>query len=243
MSALYIHTENVHNLTAPREVAPLIMELIGPSSILDVGCGIGTWLKAFEQLGITDYCGVDGSYVNRNLLQIPQNKFHPQDLRQEWSLNRKFELVISLEVAEHLDEQFAEHFVNTLVRHGDVIIFSAAIPKQGGQNHVNEQWLSFWKNKFDTVKYTLYDVLRPMIWTNSKVDVWYKQNMVVFCKEGHPLNDKLKPLSSGYVDVVHPDLFSFYRYQAERAELYEQGQLGLKSAFNALAKALVNKLR
>jgi SAM-dependent methyltransferase len=230
LSALYIHTENVHNLTAPREVAPLIMELIAPSSILDVGCGIGTWLKAFELLGVTDYCGVDGSYVNRDLLQIPQSKFHPQDLRQEWNLNRQFDLVISLEVAEHLDEQFAGHFVNTLIKHG-------------GQNHVNEQWLSFWKDKFDSVGYTLYDVLRPVIWTNSKVDVWYKQNMVVFCKEGHPLNAKLKPLSSGYVDVVHPDLFSFYRYQAERAELYEQGQLGLKLAFNALVKALTKRLR
>lgn len=243
MSALYIHTENVHNLTAPREVAPLIMDLIAPSSILDVGCGIGTWLKAFEQLGVTDYKGVDGSYVNKNLLQISQDKFEPQDLRQQWNLNRRFDLVISLEVAEHLDEQFAEHFVDTLAKHGDVIVFSAAIPKQGGQNHVNEQWLSFWKNKFNTVNYTLYDVLRPAIWTNPKVDVWYKQNMVVFCKDGHPLNQKLRALSSGYVDVVHPDLFTFYRYQAERAELYEQGQLGLKSAFSAFMKALVNKFR
>ncbi len=243
MSALYIHTEHVHNLTAPREVAPLISDLIKPSSILDVGCGIGTWLKAFEQLGITDYIGVDGSYVDKSLLQIPLEKFNAQDLREAWTLDRKFDLVMSLEVAEHLDKQFAEHFVNTLVRHGDLIVFSAAIPKQGGQNHINEQWLSFWKEKFNAVHYTLYDVLRPKIWANEKVDVWYKQNMVIFCKEGHPLSEQLKVLSSGYIDVVHPDLFDFYRYQAERAELYEQGKLGLKSAFNAFVKALVNKLK
>ena len=239
----YIHDEAVHNSRAPNEVVPIIIELIQPKSILDVGCGIGTWLQAFNQFGIKDYLGVDGSYVDKNLLKISDEFFRARDLRKLWDLNRKFDLVISLEVAEHLESEYAEHFVTTLVNHSDVIVFSAAIPGQSGQNHINEQWLSYWQEKFDKVGYILHDVIRPRIWTNEKVDIWYKQNMVIFCKQGHPLNQKLKETSSGYIDVVHPDMFSFYRYQAERAQLFEEGKLGLKSAFNALLKALFNKLR
>ena len=239
----YIHNETIHNSKAPKEVVPLIMELIQPTSILDVGCGIGTWLQAFDQFGIKDYMGIDGSYVDRNLLKISGEHFTPQDLRNPWNLNRKFDLVISLEVAEHLEAEYAEHFVNSLVNHGDVVVFSAAIPGQSGQNHINEQWLSYWQEKFAQVGYILYDAIRPRIWTNERVDVWYKQNLVIFCKENHPLNQKLNKTSSGYINVVHPDMYSFYRYQAERAQLYEAGKLGLKSAFDALLKALFNKLR
>lgn len=238
----YIHKEAVHNNMAPNEVVPLIMELTQPKSVLDVGCGIGTWLKAFDQFGIQDYMGVDASYVDRNLLKISEKLFRPQDLRKSWNLNRKFDLVISLEVAEHLDAEYAMHFVDTLVNHGDVVVFSAAIPGQSGQNHINEQWLSYWQEKFAQAGYILYDAIRPKIWTNEKVDIWYKQNMVFFCKEGHPLNEKLKKSSTEYIDIVHPDMFSFYRYQAERAQLYEEGKLGLKSAFDAFIKALFNKL-
>ncbi len=127
MNTLYIHEENVHNLTAPREVIPIIMSITTPKSVLDVGCGIGTWLKVFEEHGIKDYLGVDGNYVDFKKLKISQEKFHTQDLREYWSLNRKFDLVISLEVAEHLPEANADQFVKILVEHSDSIIFSAAI--------------------------------------------------------------------------------------------------------------------
>lgn len=243
MNTLYLHTEEAHNMKAPRQLVPIIMDLLKPVSVLDVGCGIGTWLKAFDEAGVVDYVGVDGEYVERSSLKVTANKFHSIDLRKPWSLKRKFDLIVSLEVAEHLPEECANIFINALISHGDVILFSAAIPGQSGQNHMNEQWLSYWQEKFAEAGYTLYDTIRPKIWTNEMVDIWYKQNIVIFCKEGHPLNQKLKETSTGYIDVVHPEMFSFYRYQAERAQLFEEGKLGVKSAFNALLKALLNKLR
>ena len=243
MNTLYLHTEEAHNMRAPRQLVPIIMDLLKPVSVLDVGCGIGTWLKAFEEAGIVDYAGVDGEYVERSSLKVTATKFHSIDLRTPWSLKRKFDLIVSLEVAEHLPEECANIFIKALVSHGDVILFSAAIPGQSGQNHINEQWLSYWQEKFAKEGYTLYDSIRPRIWTNEIVDIWYKQNIVIFCKEGDPLNQKLKETSTGYIDVVHPKMFSFYRYQAERAQLFEEGKLGVKSAFNALFKALLNKLR
>jgi SAM-dependent methyltransferase len=238
----YVHTEEIHNLISPSEIVPLIMEMVRPSSVLDVGCGIGTWLKAFEQLGVCNYFGVDGNYVDKQLLKIPADKFLAHDLRQPLTLGQKYDLVLSLEVAEHLEERYANSFIETICSHSDIVIFSAAIPGQGGQYHVNEQWLSYWVQKFHKLNYTFYDVLRPKIWNNNSVDVWYKQNIVIFCKNGHPLGDDLKASSSLYVDIVHPDLFRFYAHHAERALLYENGKLGVRSALRALFKSLAVKL-
>ena len=134
------------------------------SKVLDVGCGIGTWLKAFEECGVKDYLGLDGNHVNRSLLKIPAEKFRVQNLLESFRLNRKFDLVISLEVAEHLDEKISDQFVKGLVEHGETIVFSAAIPYQSGQNHVNEQWPAYWQQKFEKHGYYFHDVIRPKIW-------------------------------------------------------------------------------
>jgi len=243
LKTLYVHTEDVHNFAAAREVVPLIMTLVKPASVLDVGCGIGTWLKIFEENGVKDFLGVDGSYVKKNLLKIDGSKFIAHDLSTPLNLHRKFDLAISLEVAEHLSESYADTFVESLTRHADVIVFSAAIPDQGGQNHLNEQWLSYWKTKFDRFNFHLYDAIRPKVWNNSNVDVWYRQNMVVFCKEGHALSAALGASSSNYIDIVHPELFKYKSKQAERVVLFEQGRLGMGTAVKSFLKAVINKLR
>ena len=104
MDKVYIHTEDVHNFSAPAQVVPHIIDLINPRTVLDVGCGIGTWLKIFEQHHVSDLMGIDGDYVNRALMKISLDKFRSIDLKNKWSLDRKFDLVLSLEVAEHLPE-------------------------------------------------------------------------------------------------------------------------------------------
>jgi SAM-dependent methyltransferase len=237
---IYIHSEAVHNMRAPLEVAPIIMDMLKPKSILDVGCGLGTWLKAFQGLGVKDCLGVDGNHVDRSMLKMDAQFFHAQNLAEKWNLNRRFDLVISLEVAEHLSHEHADMFVRTLVNHADRVIFSAAIPGQGGQNHLNEQWLSYWEQKFSTHDFVLYDVLRPKIWNNPHIEVWYKQNMVLFCKRGLPLAVEIPGTC---LDIVHPQLFSFYVKQASRAEMFETGKLGVRTAMSSLIKALRNKLK
>jgi SAM-dependent methyltransferase len=238
LKPLYVHEESIHNLMAPREVVPLIMELFHPQSVLDVGCGIGTWLKVFEESGISDSIGVDGHYVDRNLLKIVSSKFIPQDLKKEWSLNRKFDLVISLEVAEHLPEECADHFVKTLTDHGDTIIFSAAIPLQGGQNHLNEQWPEYWQAKFIKYGYHFHDALRPLLWTNAKVDWWYKQNVFLVTKH------KPKSLPFNSLSIVHPELF--LRHNENERQFFlsvVEGRQGVKLAFRIFINSLVFKLK
>lgn len=115
------------------EIVPLVLELIQPKSVIDVGCGVGAWLSVFRECGIEDILGVDGNWVDKNMLEIPENRFLVFDLTTPVLMNRHFDLVVSLEVAEHLPSECAEIFIDSLTRLGPTILFSAAIPFQGGQ--------------------------------------------------------------------------------------------------------------
>src|SRR5215467_13018648 len=119
------------------QIVPLVLELVQPKSVIDVGCGVGAWLSVFNECGVEDFYGLDGEYVDRNMLEIPHQRFLAVDLTKPIQLNRQFDLVVSLEVAEHLPDNCAEMFVDSLTKLGRVILFSAAIPHQGGTRHVN----------------------------------------------------------------------------------------------------------
>jgi SAM-dependent methyltransferase len=200
----YIHDDVVHNFNAAREVLPLAMELCKPTSILDVGCGTGTWLKVAQELGIQDIQGVDGNYVDRNMLKISNNHFYPHDLNTPFSLNRKFDLAICLEVAEHLLPEAANDLVSSLTKHSDLILFSAALPGQGGQHHINEQWPSYWQKLFAEKGYEMQDVIRMKIWNNPKIERWYRQNIFLVVNKNHPL---AKGENKDALSLIHPELF------------------------------------
>jgi SAM-dependent methyltransferase len=182
-------------------VAPMVYDLLKPASVLDVGCATGTWLEQWQAAGVPDVLGIDGDYVDRTELRIPRDSFRPVDLSQPFSLGRTFDLVQTLEVAEHLDESSANSFVDSLTRHGDVILFSAAIPGQGGTHHVNEQWPSYWVEKFRAAGFTAYDAIRPLIWTDPRVLFFYRQNMLLFARE------RVFDGASAGLDLVHPDMW------------------------------------
>jgi len=184
-----------------RAVVPVVNELVRPASVLDVGCATGTWLSEWEKAGVSDLVGVDGDYVDRGALQLSPDRFVSADLQRPLSLGRKFDLVQTLEVAEHLDAVHADTFVDSLSRHGDTIMFSAAIPGQGGTHHVNEQWPSYWAEKFEKAGYTTYDVIRPQIWTDSRVRVFYRQNILLFAR-----GRDFKSMTP-YIDLVHPEVW------------------------------------
>lgn len=200
---LYLHDLIVHNDKAARVILPIIQNLVCPNSILDIGCGIGTWLKVAQELGVVDVFGVDGEYVDRKLLRkfVDEINFEPVDLREPLDLNRKFDLVICLEVAEHLPIESADILIDSLCKHSNTIIFSAAIPFQGGQNHLNEQSPNYWIGKFGQRGYQVYDPIRPVVWDCKEVDVWYKQNMFLFSTKEFNLP---RPTLS---HIVHPELF------------------------------------
>lgn len=189
--------------SSARCVLPVITDLVSPKSVLDVGCGVGTWVKAWVDAGLDDVLGVDGDYVDRDSLACPSDKFHSHDLNAPLFLGRHFDLVSCLEVAEHLPDTSAAVLVQSLVRHGDVVMFSAAVPRQGGTHHVNEQWPSYWAKHFLEFGYDAFDIVRPEIWDNDGIEWWYRQNILLFASKAAA--DRLGfERSSMPLDIVHP---------------------------------------
>ena len=229
----YNHTTALHNLTAPREIVPLIMDVVQPATVVDVGCGLGTFLRVFKESGVKEVTGIDGSWCKKELLfeNIRAEEFIEMDMEQRISLDRTYDLVVCLEVAEHLSPQRADSFVEDLTRLGGVILFSAAVPRQGGVNHLNEQWLDYWEDKFNTHGFVMHDVLRPFLWENPKVFSYYKQNMVLFTKKDYIMKDDPRLVRNPLKNVIHPDMFSkrldFRRKQAAR-NYFKQFLLAVK---------------
>jgi len=168
-----------------KAIVPLVLELIRPRNVLDVGCGEGVWLSVFKEHGVEDVWGVDGDYVDRSALEIPEERFIALDLRESLCLQGHFDLVVSLEVAEHLPFACAEGFVESLTNHGRIVLFSAAIPYQGGVDHINEQWQDYWAQLFRRQDYVAIDCIRGKVWDNPNVEWWYAQNTILYAKQDY----------------------------------------------------------
>ena len=142
------------------------------------------------------------------MLEISPEVFRSFDMTKPFSMDRQFDLVVSLEVAEHLPHESAKQFVDSLVSLGPVILFSAAIPFQGGTNHINEQWPHYWLKLFQEQGYVGIDCLRQKIWENDKVNFWYSQNMIIVASpdylESNDLLKKEAEKDNSVLPLVHP---------------------------------------
>ena len=195
--------------TSSQKVVPFVLELVQPSSIIDVGCGMGSWLSTFIDHGIMDAKGIDGDHVDVGRLEIPREFFEAVDLSKPFSMGRRYDLAICLEVAEHLPETSAESFVTCLVGLSDIILFSAAIPNQGGDHHVNEQWPDYWVTIFAKKGYKLIDCLRREFWNEEEVSWWFAQNMMFFVHQSKISENKNLSSLAGttchnQLSLVHP---------------------------------------
>lgn len=193
-------------------VAPLILEATKAKSVMDIGCGIGAWLKAFQDCGIDDVCGVDGPWVKTEELLIPKDRFIVRELEKSITIDKTADLAISLEVAEHVEKKSADMFVEGLTRIAPVILFSAAIPMQGGVRHVNEQWPDYWEKKFAERGYVAVDYMRRKIWADERVSFFYAQNMVVYVKKeklaDYPLLEaSYRTGNDRALSFVHPHMY------------------------------------
>ncbi len=193
-------------------VARWVYELLAPKSVLDVGCGTGGWLAAFRRLGVADVLGVDGDWVPRDRLEISAEEFRAVDLCLPLSVGRQFDLAICMEVVEHLPSAVSEQIVESLTSVSPVILFSAAIPHQGGTGHVNEQWQSYWIRLFEEKGYECVDCLRGKFWNDEKVAWWYAENAFFFVAvtaeaQLARLRAEAQKFPMAKCDVVHPALF------------------------------------
>jgi len=161
----------------------LVRSYLDVNSVLDVGCGRGIWIDEWRRAGVEDAVGVDGSYIDPERLAIPAKHMAMLDISLPFRLDRRFDLVQSLEVAEHVPAANADTFIDNLVAHGRIIMFSAAVPGQGGEFHVNEQPYNYWRDKFAARGFTLFDFIRPKIAAIRKIEPWYRYNTFLFVHE------------------------------------------------------------
>jgi hypothetical protein len=196
-------------------ILPLVLDRVQPHTAIDVGCGTGVWTQVLVEHDI-DAVGIDGAYVDEASLAIDPRRFIAKDLSEGVRIDGRYDLVVSLEVAEHLPPASAELFVEDLVRLGDVVLFSAAVREQLGTAHLNEQWQSYWVERFARHDYKPFDVVRPAVWTDPAIEPWYAQNILLYVNAARAdefgLSDADAPR---FVDVVHPRLHEYYQQQPQ----------------------------
>src|SRR5215213_9197586 len=108
--------------TSAEVVVPQLIEWFSPHSVIDLGCGTGQWLAAFQAAGVADIRGVDGTYVDISQLAIASSAFQAHDFATPFRPSRRYDLAMSVEVAEHLEPQHGAALVRSLVEASDVIL-------------------------------------------------------------------------------------------------------------------------
>jgi SAM-dependent methyltransferase len=215
-------------------IIPLVLRATGARSVVDVGCGVGTWLAACAENGIEDYLGIDGYHVDADLLQIPRRHFRTADLREPLTFDRSYDLALSVEVAEHLPPETGPALVKQLTSVAPAVLFSAAVPGQTGPGHINERWQSYWAGLFASSSYFPVDEIRPAIWSLDEIPFWYRQNVILYLRRDRLPGDYAQPR---IVDVVHPELLKKYVEMAK-----EERHISGRTAVSLLAKRVGNRL-
>ncbi len=180
-----------------------------PGSLVDVGGGGGVWAREAVALGVPDADVVDGAHVPKAARLAAPERFHARDLSRPFTLTRQYEWALCMEVAEHLPPRRAEGFAADVAQAADAVLFSAALPFQGGDGHVNEMWPEYWAALFAAHGLLPYDLVRPALWRDRAVAWWYRQNTLLFAREDYmaAARPDVAPADAGALTRIHPEAY------------------------------------
>jgi SAM-dependent methyltransferase len=232
---------SARSLQSARIIVPLFLRYFQVASVIDIGCGIGTWLRAFVENNVSEVTGIDGPHIDKATLMVDKVAFITQDLSAPLTVQHRYDVAVSLEVAEHLPDHRANSFIKDLTDAAPVVLFSAAVPGQPGIEHINPQWQDYWRAIFADYGYAALDLVRPAIWGSAHIDYWYQQNTIVYCDNtviiARPdlrcVSDKIS------LNIVHPDLYQLKAqdYKEDIERLSQPNQIP-RLALNAVRRAL-----
>lgn len=227
--------------TANKVLRYLLSEVaINVESMVDVGCGVGTWLAVGNELGVREYEGFEGAWVDLGALVIPRNRLNLVDLETDWMLEREYDLGVCLEVAEHLTPKSGERLVENLVSRCGVVLFSAATPGQGGNGHINEQWPIYWQELFNKYGYVALDCVRNQIWYDQSVPWWYRENLIVYTSSAVALSFRRRSELAGVAFQDPPVIGALTR----RGPAEQDGQAGKRlNGLTKLAKSFFCRVK
>lgn len=202
-----------------------LLKLGNFSSVVDIGCGRGTWLTAFLESGASRAVGIDGQWNKAGDMLDKRIEYYPADLNGPLPALTRFDAAISLEVAEHLVSAASAPFVEGISGLADLVMFSAAYTGQPGTNHINTKPHSFWAEEFSKRGYLVFDYFRPHFWGDASIKPWYAQNTFLYVRPAHWAFEKLAELgvqpmpNLAFCDCVHPWLYDHWRSRTKRLEL------------------------
>jgi SAM-dependent methyltransferase len=163
-------------------LAESIVDAFRPAAVADVGCGPGLLLAALRDRGASGV-GFDHAEAALARCQAQGLDARPIDLIAADELPVRADVVISTEVAEHLPTTAAARFVGLLCRAAPVVVFTAAVPGQGGTEHLNEQPNEYWIDLFNRRGFRHRTDLTERWrreWAAAGVHPWYARNVMVF---------------------------------------------------------------
>jgi SAM-dependent methyltransferase len=231
------------SLGAARLILGHLWTYLQPESVVDVGCGRGSWLAACHELGSATLIGLDGDWNSQAAMIDPAIRFRAVDLNQPFALDRRVDLAISVEVAEHLEPASSTQFVNCLTEASDMVVFGAAYEGQGGTNHINEQRHSWWARLFSANRYVPFDLFRPYFWSHERIHFWYRQNTFLYVRQDSGPYGALRARGIselpdvGFVDCIHPLLYG------AKAGLSVSFRTHVNDLFPSLVRAVRRRLR
>lgn len=162
-------------------IATAIVKQENPTSVLDLGCGIGLHLEGFENQGCTVH-GVDGSKKALENSVLEETQIENHDLRRPYETTQSYDVVLCFEVLEHIPQRYAATLVESIVKAGDVAYVSAATPGQSGKHHVNLQSQEYWIDLFERYGAEYDEISVEQL--RNKVDIdstdWILDNLMVF---------------------------------------------------------------
>lgn len=231
-SEVYHHLDEMsESHRSAEKVVPVILSVTGPvRSVVDLGGGDGGWLRVFQQNGVEEILLIDCPEVASHLV-IDKRYLQPCDLSSDLPTPRRFDLAVCLECAEHLPAHRAEPLVEWLTRSADIVVFSAAIPGQGGKGHIHLKFPDFWEGLFSRHGFQKHDVLRSRIVTDRSIAYWYRQNIFVFASP-------TAKLPAGQVEFLPDEFYLIHKEIANRPV-----GLGVKALLRELGPALVSAIR
>ena len=199
-------------LSSAKKIIKLFPDYFDPKSILDIGCGSGEWILAFQnQYPLCKLTGIDGHWIKSDELISKSNDFIVADLNSGLPVeifDKKYDLISCLETITDLPKKKGEHLIHQLCKITNLCLFSSGTPIQTHGPHKNRQWQSYWHNLFEKNGFKALDFIRSATWNDSEVGPWYSQNCFLFVEkswlEDNPRWQNLSLNQENPIDVVHP---------------------------------------
>jgi hypothetical protein len=208
------------------KILSFVQDIVPFRSAVDFGTAEGAWLVAARQLGATEILGYDLPGTPLDRLKIPVRCFVERDLSLPITPDRSFDIAISTEVAEHVDPDRVAVFIANVAAASDLVLFSAALPYQGGIGHQNELWAEYWAKRFQDHGFACFDILRPHFWHDGSIRSYYRQNIFLYARGAPAIeleNQGFKPTARP-LSLVHPEQYLKAIGRALPPELRRIGQ-------------------